>query len=67
MSHKQAKRIRVTLRNKGVNVKQASYKEINERVRYVKLPSGKTVEVHTHTTVLQDWCGRSKYKQAKRF
>lgn len=67
MSHKQSKRIRVALRSKGVNVTQASYKEINERVRYVNLPSGKTVTVHTNTAVLQDWCGRSKYKQAKRF
>jgi hypothetical protein len=67
MSHKQAKRIRVALRNKGINVKQTAYKENNERSYRVKLPNSTTVTVHTYTAVLQDWCGRSKYKQAKRF
>lgn len=67
MSHKQAKVIRKALRSKGVNVKQASYIETNGRVRYVKLADGTNVKVHTHTEVLADWCGKAKYRQAKRF
>lgn len=67
MSHKQAKVIRKALRSKGINVKQASYVETNERVRYVVLPNGTKVTVHTHTEVLADWCGKAKYRQAKRF
>jgi len=67
MSHKQAKVIRKALRSKGIDTKQASYIEVNERVRYVVLPNGTKVTVHTHTEVLADWCGKAKYRQAKRF